>query len=56
MSFGKNSRYQWPLTEKINLPVLTEPGLGKQIEFSGNLQNEHATEEPLILIGIDRYI
>ena len=51
-SFGKNFKYHLPMTQKINLPVLTESGQEKQIEFSGKLHKEHVTEEPY-LIGID---
>ena len=42
--------------KKIKIPVLTEPGQGIQVDFSGKLHIEHVTGEPYFLIAIDRYI
>ena len=35
MSSGRNLKYQLPSTEKIKLPVLTEPGQEIQLDFPG---------------------
>ena len=43
------------MTEKISLPVLTEPGRKIQIDFSGELHNRHVNGEPYFLSGIDLY-
>ena len=43
------------MTEKINLPVLTEPEREKESDFSRKLHEKHVTGEPYILIGTDRY-
>ena len=42
-------------TKKNNLLVLTETRQEMRIVFSVELQNEHVTGQPYILIGIDRY-
>ena len=55
MSSGKNSKNQLPMTEKISLPVLTEPGREIQIDFFGKLHNKHVTGQPYILNRIGRY-
>ena len=53
MRSGKSLNYQLPMTEKISLPVLTEPAQEIKITFSGKLHNKHVTGEPYILIGVD---
>ena len=54
LNCGENLKNQLPMTEKINLPVLTELGQEIYINFFGKIQNKHVTGEPYILIGIDR--
>ena len=55
MNSCKTLKYQLLSTEKIELPVVTEPGQEKQIDFSGKLHKKQVTGEPNVLIGIIRY-
>ena len=55
MNSGNNLKHLSPKTVKNSLPVLTELGSEKQVDFSGELHNEHVTGEPYNLIRIDRY-
>ena len=55
LSSGRNLPTNYCRPEKIELPVLTEPGLEIQIKFLGELYNKQVTSEPYILIGNDPY-
>ena len=52
---GRNLKYQLSMTEKTNLPVLSDTERETLIDISGKLHNKHVTGEPCILIGNDRY-